>query len=564
MQFDDRLATVLRMRTDSEGGLRTQFRQLLDLLGTSREETDSPLADEAYARLGEIMEKLPQEEQSRILREPGLRLRNSELVAFLADGNAKPAASAMATARLTEAQWLELIPTLPVNARGFLRHRRDLSTEVKALLSRLGVQDLVLPDPLVQDPTLAPAPAPSQAASPIEAAPVPVEAKEDEGIGALLRRIEQFREDRRTRPVAPRLPLGEDDIQHTPLLGFEFASDASGAVTWASGPIAPLVVGLMLTSPRPGMLVEMGEPTARDLADRQPVHSAPVTLDAAPEISGDWRLDAAPLFDPLNGRFNGYRGCLRRPVIAQSESEQDSAGDQMRQVLHELRTPVNAIQGFAEIIQQQLFGPAPHEYRAHAAGISVDAAKLLAAFDEVDRLVKLDSGAMHLEDGETDMRSVVAETTQRLQGVLRPRNAGFDLRVKGSPFDVAMARPEAMALCWRILATAAGALGPGEQIALRLSGNGKRVKLRLKVPQSLLVKSATGQRPSGDPARERALSAGMFGPDFAFKLAQAEAEATGGTLKCKKDRVTLLLPALTATAGDHSAGSGRTGDSKTA
>ena len=147
MQFDDRLATVLRSGAAGETGLRTQFRQLLDLLGTTPGGGDSPLTAAAYARLDEIAARLSPDEQSRILREPGLRLRNPALVEKLAQGEAKPAASAMATARLTDAQWQALIPRLPITARGFLRHRRDLPTGASDLLVRLGVKDLVLPDP---------------------------------------------------------------------------------------------------------------------------------------------------------------------------------------------------------------------------------------------------------------------------------------------------------------------------------------------------------------------------------------------------------------------------------
>ena len=36
MFFDDRLATVLRQRATGEASLRTQYRQLLDLLGRER------------------------------------------------------------------------------------------------------------------------------------------------------------------------------------------------------------------------------------------------------------------------------------------------------------------------------------------------------------------------------------------------------------------------------------------------------------------------------------------------------------------------------------------------
>ena len=57
--------------------------------------------------------------QSAILRAPGLRLRNRALVAWLAERDPQAAAAAMATAQLSESDWLHLIPRLPVTARGF-------------------------------------------------------------------------------------------------------------------------------------------------------------------------------------------------------------------------------------------------------------------------------------------------------------------------------------------------------------------------------------------------------------------------------------------------------------
>jgi len=548
MQFDDRLATVLRTRADSDAVLRTQFRQLLDLLGTTREDGNSELRNQAYDRLRELAEALPQEEQSRILRESGLRLRNPDLVAFLAQGDAKPGASAMATARLTDAQWLDLIPQLPVTARGFLRHRRDLSPTVKDLLAQLGVGDLVLPEP---DGDATARALTQQAAAPASNNPLK---SEDAGIGALLKRIEAFRETRRTQASDPRLPLGEG---HHPqrLDTVEFASDPEGSIVWADDAIAPMLVGMRLTSARPSTLITMGEATMASLAARQPIYAAPIAIHAAPDISGEWYLDAAPLFDPATGSFTGYRGCLRHPVEL-AEPEGDSEADQMRQVLHELRTPVNAIQGFAEIIQQQLFGAVPHQYRAHAASIGVDSATLLAGFDEVDRLVKLETEAVELEAGMADLRLAVSETVQRLQAVLRPRNAGFSLNVSGGPFTTALDRSEALALCWRLLATAAGALAPGEEVDLVLTSDGDTIRLELDAPRSLTnIRVAD----NADIGRQRAVNAGMFGPSFAFRLAQAEAKAAGGYLNCKTNRITLVLPALTGIEGDSSAGMGRMG-----
>ncbi|WAT18706.1 sensor histidine kinase [Aurantiacibacter sp. MUD11] len=583
MQFDDRLATVLRMRAGSEAGLRTQFRQLLDLLGTrktmlrgpslariarlsrhlSKAEIDRLLMHPAlasedlrlgtiagYVRLDEIMQALPQEVQSEILREPGLRLRNPTFVAFLAESEPKPAAAAMATARLDEREWLDLIPVLPVTARGFLRHRRDLPPSAKQVLERLGVRDLVLPmgaSVQAQEET-APAEPADQSSTKTVAAEVPAS---DDPIGRLRRRIEAFQESRRTPSTHPRLPLG-DAAHHrdsAPPDLLDVLTDASGIVISSDGLFAPMLVGLHLTAPQPGELVSFDEDVATLLRQRQPLRHARIAISAAPDVSGDWRMDATPLFAPGTGAFTGYAARLYRPVEAPEAVERSSPADAMRQVLHELRTPVNAIQGFAEIIQQQLFGNVPHEYRAHAAAIAVDAAKLLAGFDEVDRLVKLDSQAMELEEGECDFRSILVETIRRLEGVLRPRNAGFRMAVSGSPFDVALSRDEALVLSWRLLATAAAALGPGEEAQMDLHSDGEFIVLQLDIPETLRDAAPDTSR---EAQRRKVVSAGMFGPRFTFRLAEAEARSAGGMLECEGDRVTLRLPTLTSANQTHS------------
>src|SRR5688500_6121155 len=110
MQFHARLATVLRHAAHSEPGARTQYRQLLALLGSMPAGAASELAEAAYDRLDELAATLPQAVQSAILRAPGLRLRNRALVAWLARGEPQAAAAAMATARLTESDWLYLVP----------------------------------------------------------------------------------------------------------------------------------------------------------------------------------------------------------------------------------------------------------------------------------------------------------------------------------------------------------------------------------------------------------------------------------------------------------------------
>ncbi len=201
MQFDDRLATVLRSGAAGERAARTQFRQLLDLLGSTPPYADSPLVAAAFARLAEIFDELPAVELSRILREPGIRLRNSRLVAYLAEGEPQAAAAAIAVARLGEEEWLALIPNLSVTTRGFLRHRRDLPESARDLLTRFGVRDLTLPRP-------------EGVATAVEITESPASAGDSNGgIAALVRRIEAFRQARRGgAAISRRHPLDVGDL----------------------------------------------------------------------------------------------------------------------------------------------------------------------------------------------------------------------------------------------------------------------------------------------------------------------------------------------------------------
>ena len=55
------------------------------------------------------------------------------------------------------------------------------------------------------------------------------------------------------------------------------------------------------------------------------------------------------------------------------------------------------------------------KYRALAASIAGDAARMLSAFEELDRLAKLDSGAMELDPGETEAFRPVAQDDRALR-----------------------------------------------------------------------------------------------------------------------------------------------------
>ena len=411
-------------------------------------------------------------------------------------------------------------------------------------------------DPAPEDNKLPPiAPQPIDTPPPGQSASEPEQEKSE--ITALVERIAQFRREREAGvpPVdnSPQLPLGEmPEKGERGITGFGFATDAAGRIEWADPAVAPMVIGKRLVPAR-----RLGEDApidamARAFSRQQPIENAPRTLDGAPLIAGNWVIDAHPRFARSGGRFHGYVGRFRRPAPeGMVDPRAASEADRIRQLLHELRTPVNALQGFAEVIQQQLFGPAPHEYRAMAAAIAGDAARILAGFDELERLARLESGGASPSEGSCDFAAVVRPMVEQIQLVLAPRRAGLELEGEASgPLLLPIGENDAETLAWRVLATLAGTCAAGETIALSLSQEDGRAVLSCQLPADLIAQDdvfAAQTRSSS-----AGLSAGLFGAGFSLRLARAEARAAGGLLEARDDRLTVRLPLLTEIAPANS------------
>lgn len=147
MHFDDRLATVLRNRAAGERAAKTQFRQLIDLLGERPQAGDRSLKAAAYLRLIALGEMISVRDRAAIVGESGWQFRNPELVRWFGEAHPHIAAAALYRAQLTGAEWEVLIPQLPIRARGFLRHRDDMPGQAIQVLDQLGVSDRGLPMP---------------------------------------------------------------------------------------------------------------------------------------------------------------------------------------------------------------------------------------------------------------------------------------------------------------------------------------------------------------------------------------------------------------------------------
>ena len=584
MIIDDRLATVLAMPLSGALGNMTQARQLIDLLDRVPDSHWDAAHENALAQLGARFGTLPQDDQARIAAEA--RLRSPRLLAQFAAARPRVAAAALAAAQLTDAQWLALIPELSPLARGLLRHRRDMgrdqASEPARLLARLGVGDTALPLPDGYE-AVAPAPvlrvvgdAPSAPNPPAEPAMSQRAVEPAQGIGAIVRRIEAFQRNRAAAPIGhgpgeaatgqdPLLPF-TDGFAPPALTSIDIALDPAGTIVGAKGGAAAMLVGHRPFTADRRAPAHCDPATLLAARQRRPVREGRISLEGAPAIAGDWRIDAVPCFAPVNRTFTGWRARLRRPheladlariatqgraggpanddgddamaTIARSPRNTVDTDDRLRQLLHELKTPINAIQGFAELIQQQITAPVAHQYRGYAASIVADAATMLAQFEAIDQLVRLESGRQPLEPGETDARHALTTLVDRLAPLFDQHQASLVFQPGEEPLPLAIA-PEAFeAMVWRLLSTIAAAAVPGERLSLRLSREGDTMRLAARLPQALVTDDHA-------PTGASAAGGSLLGRDFALRLLAAEARAGGGAVRRSARFLTLLLPLLT-------------------
>jgi two-component system cell cycle sensor histidine kinase PleC len=111
-------------------------------------------------------------------------------------------------------------------------------------------------------------------------------------------------------------------------------------------------------------------------------------------------------------------GLVRKLRTAQRSSERDqgralAAGQAKSQFLsnmnHELRTPMNAILGFSELIKTKAFGDAVDRYAEYAVIIHDSGLHLLNLIDGMLDLAKIEGGKLSLKEVEVDLAALISD-----------------------------------------------------------------------------------------------------------------------------------------------------------
>ncbi len=531
MRFDDMLATVIASDPASPFLRRNRWRQIADIVAQKGRLIEPRIAARALAELARERASIPLADRIATAHALASHARFAPIVALFAHDAPDVARAMLRSVGLPDGDWDIVIPALGPGGRATLRARDDLSAAARRALDAMGPSDMRLTDTsVVADVAVA-----NDIDEPREQ-PAP----ESDQIRDLVRRIDAFRESRESA-AARRVeePLG--------IHAFQFTTGADGAINWVAGAPRGALIGLSIATPASGGLSGPDAGAVGAFRHRGQIQDARIVLPPLPGFAGSWRFSAIPMFDPTSGRFEGYRGTVRRAApgedarIAAVEAAVDR-GDAMRQLVHELRTPLNAISGFAQMIEAQMMGPASDNYREIAERIARDAGASLAMIDSLDlALAPRDppvEGPTNCTIGE-----VASAAIGDLADAASERHVEIDLAGENLDAVVGIAADRAHRPLVRLVSVLIQAADPGSKIAMAIGagqqGQGAVLAIALPMPLAGLSPDALRDPPHDD---EAGAAPARLALAFVLRLVDRSLEQAGGTLMVIDDKLILRLP----------------------
>ena len=512
MRFDDRLKTVMTQPVVDAHDRTVRWRQLVDLLSRPHDEIDPALLDAALTMIRSGMRTVPKPVRAATARSIAGRAAEPRLLAIFAGDKLEVAAPLLAAAPLDEAGWEIVLAAA--------------SKEVAAFVG-----------------TIRGAHAPPPEAAP----PAGSEPEEPEpSIGEIAAKVERARSRRDQQPPLEEREVARPPSPETPRVAaagsnlFRWECDPSGQIGWVEGAPRGVLIGRSLPA-------EEGAPRelVRAFTDRLPFDDAPLTFPA-PAMEGEWRLSGIPAFSPTDGRFLGYRGVARREGQAEAPKAAATAGparadaEALRETIHEIKTPLNAIIGFAEIIDGQYLGPAHRNYRSRAAEIVAQARLLLSAIEDLDFAARINAAA------PADRESIdLGEILPPLAEELAERGAARDVQLRLTPVPAhstcLLQRDLAQRLLQRLLTAVVDAASPGEAVRIEVERGKGRIAVSASRPMATSqLSDAQLFDPSFSTSAEGEDS--RLGLGFALRLVRGLAKLAGGDLRISASDFVLSLP----------------------
>ena len=377
------------------------------------------------------------------------------------------------------------------------------------------------------------------------ASAVPIEQPESPPAGfeiaELVARIDAYQKRRDDGTPVP-------SVASVPASTFRFSTDEQGVIGWVSGAERGPLIGLSLAYAVGNGAASVDGGVTGAFRRRAAISDARLLVSGESDAAGQWRISAVPAFDQRTGRFAGYRGTARRPRRDEGAEPvapaRDAGADALRQLVHELRTPTNAIAGFAEMIDREMLGPVSSLYRRRAQDIRAHVADLITAIDDLDFAARLETHALDLRGDAVVVAPLLARVVEDLNPLLTLRGAAIVAAPVAPDLAISADARAAERLAGRLLAALAAAAGRGERLALVAERETpETVAITIDRPASFADRDDQALFAADAEAEIGEQGAPLLGTGFALRLARNLATELGGALAVEPSRLTLRLPA---------------------
>jgi len=549
VRFDDRLMTVLSQPAADRLDIAVRWRQLVDLVARAGSSASSANFTHALETIrldaGNVDEALRAAAARAIAPFP-LPLG---LVKYFASDVLDVSAPVLAAATLEPEQWREVLEGANLETRRFIGtlhpqvHSEAPTGEGPKLLTKPADLTDELIEPADDDPSgglfeQVDDLTDEQVEQRIELIAQIVEGSIAEPLRAaastpsLQEVVERIERRRRGRSVI-RGALAP--VPEPPSALFRWECGPGGEISWVDGAPRGALIGRSIARARNGEGDRIDRDVVRAFTVRAPFRDGSLTVAGEGSVAGEWKISGVPAFAPADGRFRGYRGIALReqdgmPAVDKA-IDALADPDSLRELVHEIKTPLNAIIGFAEIIEGQYLGPAERPYRERALEIVKNARLLLLAIDDLDFAAKVHSSAEE-DERHADINALI----EQLLPVLRELGASRMVELDTAPLPraaIAEVEPElADRLIFRMCSALIEQAGPGERLRLSVERSEERLRVSVTRPASL------------EPLTEEQLLVGEASTEqgFSLRLLRALARIAGAHVEAPAGRISLLFP----------------------
>ena len=517
VRFDDRLLTVLSQPAGDRHDSAVRWRQLVDLVARAGPNASSAIVADALAVIRGDAANVDDHLRAAAARAVAAFPLPLGLLEYFASDSLAVSAPVLAAASLEPGQWQAVIAGADEETRRFVH---TLHPEIAA------APRAELTDQLIEEQA-----APEAEAAPPSAPAAPV----GPSLHEVVARIERRRRNRSAQQVAG---AAVGAVSHASANLFRWECGPNGEIAWVDGaPRGPLI-GRSIARAHDQDGDRISEELARAFTMRAPFRDALLAVAGEGPVAGEWKVSGVPAFEPTDGRFAGYRGIALRDVPAAATAP-DVPGpelpdpDSLRELVHEIKTPLNAIIGFAEIIDGQFLGPADRSYRERAGDIVAQARLLLGAIDDLDFAAKV-----HSPDAtaarRVDLAELFASAVGSLKDLAEARGLQLELpRMRQSA--IAAVEPELTdRLLFRLASAVIDRAEAGERVRLSVDMSGERWRVSITRPAALRGSGSALLSESGDDRDQ--------GAALQLRLVRGLARVAGGDLTMTATAFALFFP----------------------